>query len=248
MKKNRKLNTQNHTGNVAQEEEQECTVDHPNIPVRSGVVQNPDAQKAEHWAGLINERLQRSVAQLVEAGRVLLAAKKQLLHGEWQGMFRDGLVHMHIREAERLMDIARNPAFSNANSYSFLPPSIQALSALGKADPKALELGIARKEITPCTTVKEAKAFHSAYPASPIPTKEARAEVFDMDRSLKRIDAVLWTQLDKCPNCNLADFVHEIRVILERMEEAVVETAGESEPQEPTSACPGSFEELSSTN
>src|SRR5262245_55999974 len=64
---------------------------------------------AEQWASRIRSQCQRSVASIIDLGRVLIAAKAALSHGEWGRLFTERLVPMCSAKAVMLMAIARHP-------------------------------------------------------------------------------------------------------------------------------------------
>jgi hypothetical protein len=114
------------------------------------------------WADSINDAWQKSVEGVLEAGRLLLAAKEQLQHGTFENMVQLEL-NFGPRTARHLMAIADNPTLSNRNHGSVLPPSWRTLAELDKAERKLGEGTIARwledGTVTPKTERKEIAAL-----------------------------------------------------------------------------------------
>jgi len=176
---------------------------------------------AEHWAARINTHLLRSASSLIDAGHELNAAKARLEHGEWQKLVETGLLYLHLREAQRLMKIAEHPVLSKTNNCSLLPASPQALCALAKADPAALQTALDAQQITPRTTIKEANSFRSLHPASgPVPQTTPAANDFDMNRSVKRCSDVLWAEFKKWPEDRRDFLLDQLQVVVQGMANA----------------------------
>jgi len=187
----------------------------------NGPLEVTPVDKAEHWARLIRQSLRRSVEALLEAGKHLLAARKDLDRGQWTKLFDQGLIPLNEREAQRLMQVARHPVLSKANSCSLLPPSPQALAALAKSDPEALEQALGSQQISPRTTIIEAISFQRKHPAAGAKKRRAGTQrEYDPDRSLTRCRNVLWSEMEKCPNDALGLLVSGVEDILQQMKEA----------------------------
>lgn len=124
------------------------------------VLEVEETQGLQYWADRINRKLLNTVKAIVEAGKDLLQAKAELnTHGEWLRLFDQKLIRIGKREAQRLMQIARNSAISNATNWSHLPCTVQALCALSTVDVQVVSEAIHAGTITPQTTIKEAWAF-----------------------------------------------------------------------------------------
>jgi hypothetical protein len=146
-------------------------------------------------------------------------------HGEWQKLVESGILHIHLREAQRLMKIVEHPVLSKANNCSLLPASPQALCVLANTDPAALQTALDAQQITPRTTIKEAHWFRSLHPASgPAPQTTPAAHDFDMNRSLKRCSDVLWAEVDKWPDDHCDFLLDQLQAVLGNMEKAILET------------------------
>jgi hypothetical protein len=130
------------------------------------------------WADSINDAWQKSVEGVLEAGRLLLAAKDQLQHGTFENMVQLEL-NFGPRTAQLLIGIAGNPTLSNPKHVSLLPPSWGTLAALDKAERKLGEGTIARwledGTVTPKTERKDIAALvQPAKPEKDEPEKRKR--------------------------------------------------------------------------
>jgi hypothetical protein len=189
------------------------------IAANQADLSSTDKSKAGFWAGLINPVLNRSAELLIEAGKLLIAAKKALPPGEWERMFELKVVHLHLREAQRLMQVVRNPVLSETNNCSFLPASPQALSALSQADPQALKQALKSGQITPFMTIAEAKTFLRKHPTTGKKTQRSGHPTgFDLNRTAAQCNDFLWDKYHKCPKperdylCDLLqDIVDEMK-------------------------------------
>ena len=137
-------------------------VDDERLPVRSaqgGAIRH--LRRAEHWAEAIASELCKSVAAIVETGRLLQEAKADLSHGEWGRLFDERLVPFEIRTAQRLMAVAKHPVLSNATHVSYLPASWGTLYELSRRDPKVLTGAIHDGVITPEMQREDVKQLRS---------------------------------------------------------------------------------------
>ncbi len=89
--------------------------------------------------------LKNSVAGIIEAGKVLIEAKKKLPHGdftEWVvgelhfGTQKAGSRQADLRKAQMLMLLARQEVISNANRWYAFPPSWRTLYELTQIRPE----------------------------------------------------------------------------------------------------------------
>ena len=176
---------------------------------------------AEYWAARINVFLLKSIAALVMAGLDLIAAKAQLLHGEWQRLVESGILYVDLRGAQRLMKLAENKVIAKATNWSLLPASPQALCALAGADPDTLQAALDAGKITSRTTIQEANQFRSSHPASgSVPQTTPAPHDFDMDRSLKRCSDILWAEFNKWPDVRRDFLLDQIQVVVQGMANA----------------------------
>ncbi len=108
--------------------------------------------------------MEKGMAGIIEAGRVLIEAKAQLEHGQFTnwvvrelrfGSQRNGSAD--IRKAEMLMQLARHEVISEASNWRALPPSPRTLWELTQIRPERRLLQLIRKgKINPGTTREEA--------------------------------------------------------------------------------------------
>ncbi len=116
--------------------------------------------------------LKQSVAGIIEAGRVLIEAKKELPHGQFTDWVdrklrfgaptKTGSREANIRQAEMLMLLARHEVISKSCHWHALPPSIRTLYELTQIRPeqRLLKL-IASRRVHAGTTREEAIALQA---------------------------------------------------------------------------------------
>ncbi len=116
--------------------------------------------------------LKQSVAGIIEAGRVLIEAKKELPHGQFTDWVdrklrfgaptKTGSREANIRQAEMLMLLARQEVISKSCHWHALPPSIRTLYELTQIRPeqRLLKL-IASRRVHAGTTREEAIALQA---------------------------------------------------------------------------------------
>jgi len=83
---------------------------------------------------------QSSLAGILECGRLLLAAKDELPHGEFLAMVESDLP-FGASTAQMLMKIARDPRLTNTDHGQHLPPSWRTLYELTKLGRRAIRGG-----------------------------------------------------------------------------------------------------------
>jgi hypothetical protein len=83
------------------------------------------------WGERITARWKNSVEAIVAVGQLLLAAKADLPHGDFEAMVRNDLPFKE-RTAERLMAIASNKYLANPTHVSLLPASWATLYQLSR--------------------------------------------------------------------------------------------------------------------
>lgn len=96
----------------------------------------------------------KTVLAIIETGRLLIAAKADLEHGEFIPMVEEDL-RMSIRTVDRLMAVAGHQVLSNWTKWSNLPPSWTTLYQLTRIPDKALEKALGDGTIYPEITSKE---------------------------------------------------------------------------------------------
>jgi Protein of unknown function (DUF3102) len=105
--------------------------------------------RTEQWADRITVQLGKTVESIIEVGRLLVRAKKDLSHGEFGRLFSDHLVPFGQGTGERLMAVANHPVLSNSAHGPTLPPSWRTLYELTKADQSKLKAALRDGRITP---------------------------------------------------------------------------------------------------
>ncbi len=105
----------------------------------------------------VNALVNESCISLITAGQILIALKTQHGHGGFSRLFGPGMLKIDLRLAERLMQVARNAAFTNAANYPFLPYAQNAIFTLAKLDSSQLQQAIDSKEIYPEMTIREVR-------------------------------------------------------------------------------------------
>lgn len=100
----------------------------PTVAPSDGVLQG--------WADQITQASGQAVEAILHIGRVLLAAKQALPHGQWERLFKGHPlavaqpVPFSVATAKMHMKIARHPVLSNSNHGNCLPPSWRTLYVL----------------------------------------------------------------------------------------------------------------------
>lgn len=113
------------------------------------------------WAEKIRASLERSVGALIETGRLLSHAKKELGHGRFLDMVKAELP-FSARTAQRLMSIAENPALSNTTNPSHLPNSLETLYELSRYEPDELETALGNHRIKADSTTEQVVTLRKA--------------------------------------------------------------------------------------
>jgi hypothetical protein len=123
------------------------------------------------------DALKKSVEGIIEAGNVLIRAKSQLKHGQWEEWIirtlrfgqraRNGKAN--VREAQELMLLARHPVISNPNYFNALPARIRTLTELSQIPEDQLEEHIDTGVVHPGLTRSEVKKLK---PPGPKPNRK----------------------------------------------------------------------------
>jgi len=127
--------------------------------------------------GIYVERIRaiwhKSREQILELGKALIEAKRDLDHGEFTAMIENDLPFTPDT-AQHLMRIARDPRVSNPVILPHLPASVHALDEIRKLDDGEIEDAITAGDIHPQMTVEDARALIRAPQRDTIRT-DARA-------------------------------------------------------------------------
>ncbi len=154
----------------------------------------------EHWTNEINCALGFSTGWVKKAGQLLLAAKKQLLHGQWMAMFAGGKLKLKLRKAEMLMAIAKNPVFTKKEYWSNLPRAWTTLYALSKLPREALEQAIQHGVVHPGLKLAEARCLlPSAQTKAPADLAPPARPPFNLARQQARLLHYLRRQATRWP-------------------------------------------------
>jgi hypothetical protein len=106
----------------------------------SPIVAGPLVDRHEH-VRRITAAWQKTVANIVESGRLLIEAKDDIGHGGFQVMIRAELP-FGPRTSQRLMEIAEDRVLSNTTHVSYLPASWGTLYELTKLPKHGLDLEV----------------------------------------------------------------------------------------------------------
>lgn len=118
---------------------------------------DPDA-----WALLINGAFRRSYDSIIEAGKLLIAAKEKLgPRGTWLELVETKL-DFSPDTAQRLMAIARDERLTNTAHVRFLPRSYSTLHELTKLSDEEFQRGIEQNIIRPDMERKDVEIIRPA--------------------------------------------------------------------------------------
>ena len=115
-----------------------------------------------HFATEIATQWQRSREAIFAVGRLLIAAKKQLKHGEFTAMVENDLP-FSSRTAQRLMAIARDKRMAKATHASHLPVCWSTLHELTLLSDDDFDVAIVDGSITPDMTRGDAVSLVEQY-------------------------------------------------------------------------------------
>ncbi len=108
------------------------------------ITQILSSEQIEEYVAKILASRQRSVADIVEQGRLLGELRKATSHGQWNPLFgRDGPLRMSVQMAYDLIKIARHEILSNPEHALDLPMSWFVLFQLSHIPAARLEKLIA---------------------------------------------------------------------------------------------------------
>jgi N6-adenosine-specific RNA methylase IME4 len=108
-----------------------------------------------YWVAQIRLALGRSVQGTLQVGSTLIAAKAALPHGAWLPVLAKA--NLKPRVAQKWMKLAGNLRFANANNWSLLPPSREALSMISRLPDADYQRMLANGTIHPGVTAREIK-------------------------------------------------------------------------------------------
>lgn len=122
---------------------------------RTAVVHRMDSSR---WSGRILDAWRKSVQSVLDVGKLLIDAKGDLKHGEFERMVEESLPFGNS-DARRLMIVARHPQFSNRAHTHDLPSSWMTLYELTKLTNGQWEQAVEEKLIRADVQQKEIIAF-----------------------------------------------------------------------------------------
>lgn len=130
------------------------------------------SRSVPYWRERITERWQESVQAIIDVGRLLLAAKAALEHGQFQTLFEgEDRLPFGWNTANKLMAIARDRRLINSEHVQNLPNSWGTLYELTKLDnatfARALENGtihaeMERREVLGLRDEQDRRSFETA--------------------------------------------------------------------------------------
>jgi hypothetical protein len=100
------------------------------------------------WADKIRTAWQSSFNGIIECGRLLIAAKEKLEHGEFLQMIESELP-FKARTGQRLMKIAQDERITNASNSTLLPPHLHTLYEISRLPDRAFEQKLSDGTIHP---------------------------------------------------------------------------------------------------
>jgi hypothetical protein len=115
-------------------------------------------QSAKDWSSAITTAWQRSVVSIIEAGRLLIAAKAALPHGDWGDMIKSKLPFKQST-VNKLMAIARHPLLTKSELIPKLPASWGVLHELSLLPASNLKAALKQGIINPRVERREVRAL-----------------------------------------------------------------------------------------
>ena len=193
----------------------------------SGELMGSAVAVANPWTTRILAALQESVAAILKVGHLLIEAKKDLPHGEFQKMVERDLP-FSPRQAQIYMRVAASPQFSNAKHASHLPPAINTLDLLGRLSAQEFERRLSVGDIHPNMSRKDANTL----------LKGEQPTLFDdggfflsgvgrgLEAAIEQDEfAPYWLKLDSTSTEIIAEIVAAIR-IMKKLADRIEQTDG----------------------
>lgn len=154
----------------------------------------------QEWADQVNVHVEKAAASVIAAGRVLIDAKADKPHGEWERLFAGHPqavkqpVRFTIGTAERLMVIARHQVLSKSAHAPTLPSSWMTLYELTKLPDATLTTALRDGRVHPGMERREARALRE-----PMRARQA-TRPWDEAAAIRRIDAVIDSEVERAPD------------------------------------------------
>jgi hypothetical protein len=189
-----------------------------------------------HWQGRICNVWQKCVENIIDTGRLLIAAKDELKHGSFETMVQSELP-FGPDTAQRLMVIARHPILSNAAHAPLLPPSWMTLYELTKLDDKlgdgTLQKKIKDGSITPRLERKDVVAMTRAADAEAERARLERRAAKETEKARRRLEfecspAAAWREEERRRKAEQdAEDAEELERLREEKRAAAARAAGD---------------------
>ena len=149
----------------------------------------------------------KTVQGVLEAGRVLVEAHDNLKRGEWESLFRGGLLPITKRTANRLIAIAKSGILANGTNSSHLPYSWTTLYALSQVPVSTLRMGIDDGRVFPEMTAKDVRRLLGRKVDEPKPS--------NAEQNIGSIRKYLEKELKKWPDSSRDTFREEVIKVVE---------------------------------
>jgi hypothetical protein len=166
---------------------------------QNSCVASPEADQLsimEAWVDRIGNQIGKTAQSIVVTGQMLIEAKTELDHGQWEGMFAPGKLPISIRTAQHFMQVAHNEALTNAKNSSFLPVSREVLTRLSRLDASVVQAGINEGKVGPDMTIKAVNQFARDQRGTQLDKAQTG---FDFDATLKSLVKKVQATLDRVP-------------------------------------------------
>jgi hypothetical protein len=107
------------------------------------------------WAEEFRASRERTVAAIVDLGKLLIEGKAAMAHGQWQIALE--LAGIDVREAEKCIRIANHAVLANPSNFTLLPDARSTLYELSGLQPEVVSDLIGAGVVNPRVTCKELK-------------------------------------------------------------------------------------------
>ena len=118
---------------------------------------------AEKWVIEIKRFWAQRRFDMIELAKVVYAAKRELLYGQWTHLLKSRRIPFAKRTAEMLVVIAKGLGRLDAQSCAHLPSALNSLYHLAQLEQAVLVSLIAEGTIHPALTISEAKGLLAEY-------------------------------------------------------------------------------------
>jgi hypothetical protein len=119
----------------------------------------PLHRSLKEWTSAITGAWQKTVSSILETGRLLIEAKDDLDHGQWEAIFETDQFPFGLSAAKKIMTVTRNSVLGNRDFSPGLPASWQTLYECTKLPEQQLRLAIQDGRINPATSKKTVVAM-----------------------------------------------------------------------------------------